>query len=209
MFRKFRYLTLAAALFAGTACAGARAELDAFTRGLKGLDGQFVQQVVDANGRIKENSSGRVALSAPRLFRWQYAKPYQQLIVADGKKVWVFDPDLQQVTVREQGEEEQNSPLTALIDPSRLDRQYDISEEAVPRDGLQWLSLTPKLDTEASFQSAALGFDKNGLAKMEVLDAVGQHTTIGFSNWKRNPKFAGDTFKFTPAAGVDVVGDAR
>ncbi|WOB49348.1 outer membrane lipoprotein chaperone LolA [Xanthomonas hydrangeae] len=209
MHRQLRYAVLATALFAGTAFAGARQELDTFTRGLKGLDGQFSQQVSDANGRVKESSSGRVALSAPRQFRWEYAKPYKQLIVADGKKVWVFDPDLEQVTVRAQGSEEQNSPLVALIDPARLDKQYDVSEEAAPRDGLQWLSLTPKVDTEASFQMASLGFGKEGLAKMEVVDAVGQRTAISFSGWKRNPAFAADTFRYAPAKGVDVVGDAQ
>ena len=209
MHRQLRYALFATALFASTASAGARQELETFTRGLKGLEGQFTQRVSDASGRVKEHSSGRVALSAPRQFRWEYAKPYQQLIVADGKKVWVFDPDLEQVTVRAQGHEEQNSPLVALIDPTRLDRQYDVSEEAAPRDGLEWLSLTPKLDTDASFQMASLGFDKDGLAKMEVVDAVGQRTAISFSGWKRNPTFAADTFRYTPAKGVDVVGDAQ
>ena len=208
MFRTLRYAVLATSLLAGSAFAGARAELDAFTRGLKGLDGQFSQQVTDQNGHVKERSSGRVALSAPRLFRWEYDKPYKQLIIADGHKIWVFDPDLRQVTVRAQGAEEQNSPLTALIDPSKLDRQYDVSEEASPRDGLQWLTLTPKLNADASFQTASLGFGQDGLAKMEVVDAVGQRTSISFSRWKRNPTFAADTFSFTPAKGVDVVGDA-
>ncbi len=192
---------------AGFAQAGARDDLTAFTRGLKGLDGQFSQQVFDAHGKAKESSQGRVALSAPRQFRWEYVKPYEQLIVADGQKIWVYDPDLQQVTVRAQGQEEQTSPLTALIDPGKLDRQYDVSEEAVPRDGLEWLSLTPKIDTQASFQIASLGFDKQGLARMEVVDAVGQRTVIRFSDWKRNPAFATGTFHFTPAKGVDVVGE--
>lgn len=90
MHRQLRYAVLATALFASTAFAGARQELDTFTRGLKGLDGQFSQRVTDANGRVKETSSGRVALATPRQFRWEYAKPYKQLIVADGKKVWVL-----------------------------------------------------------------------------------------------------------------------
>ncbi len=209
MHRSLRYAVFATLLFAGTAAAGARDELDSFTRGLKGLDGQFSQQVLDPKGKLKEHSSGQVALSAPRQFRWEYDKPYKQLIVADGKKVWVFDPDLEQVTVRAQGQEEQNSPLTALIDPSRLDRQYDVSEEASARDGLQWLSLTPKVGIEASFEVATLGFGKDGLARMEVVDALGQRTTISFSGWKRNPAFAADTFRFTPGKNVDVVGDGQ
>ncbi|WP_295943803.1 outer membrane lipoprotein chaperone LolA [uncultured Xanthomonas sp.] len=207
MLRTLRYTVLATALLAGSAFAGAREDLTAFTRGLKGLDGQFAQKVYDGKGTLKESSSGRVALSAPRLFRWEYRKPYTQLIVADGSKVWVYDPDLKQATGRAQGSEEQNSPLTALIDPGRLDRQYDVSEEAVARDGLQWLTMTPKVDTEASFQMAKLGFDRNGLARMEVVDPVGQRTDISFSDWKRNPAFAAGTFRYVPDKDVDVVGD--
>ncbi|MEG0185780.1 MAG: outer membrane lipoprotein chaperone LolA, partial [Stenotrophomonas sp.] len=134
---------------AGSAWAGARDDLKTFTTGLKGLDGQFSQQVFDSRGKVKESTSGRVALSAPRLFRWEYVRPHEQLIVADGKKVWMFEPDLEQATVREQGKEEQNSPLTALINPALLEQQYDVSEEAAARDGLQWLSLSPKRETEA------------------------------------------------------------
>ncbi|WP_394687158.1 outer membrane lipoprotein chaperone LolA [uncultured Xanthomonas sp.] len=207
MLRTLRYTVLATALLAGSAFAGAREDLTAFTRGLKGLDGQFAQKVYDGKGTLKESSSGRVALSAPRLFRWEYRKPYTQLIIADGSKVWVYDPDLKQATVRAQGSEEQNSPLTALIDPGKLDRQYDVSEEAVARDGLQWLTMTPKVDTEASFQMAKLGFDRNGLARMEVVDPVGQRTDISFSDWKRNPAFAAGTFRYVPDKDVDVVGD--
>ncbi len=202
----FRFLALGAALFASNAMAGAREELKAFTTGLKGLDGQFTQQVHDASGKLKESSSGRVALSVPRLFRWEYTKPYPQLIVADGSKVWVYDPDLEQVTVRGQGSEEQNSPLSALIDPGKLDQQFNV-KEAGNADGLQWLALTPKREGEASFVSARLGFGKQGLARMEVKDGAGQRTTLSFNNWVRNPAFAASTFKFTPAKGVDVIGD--
>ena len=201
-----RLFLLGATLLAIPAFAGARDELKSFTTGLKGLDGQFTQQVYDTKGKLKETSSGRVALSAPRLFRWEYAKPYPQLIVADGKKVWVYDPDLQQVTVRGQGSEEQNSPLSALIDPTKLDKQFNVSESG-SADGLQWLTLTPKSEGDAGFQSARLGFGDNGLIRMEVLDAAGQSTRISFSDWKRNPSFAAGTFKYTPGKGVDVVGD--
>ena len=210
--RSIRLAGLAAAIllsntmFTGTAFAGARDDLAAFTRGLKGLDGQFTQQVFDANGKRKETSSGRVALSAPRLFRWEYVKPYEQLIVADGKDVWVYDPDLRQVTRRSQGPQEQDSPLAALIDPARLDRDYKVTEEGT-RDGLDWLVLAPKKQEGASFQSARLGFGANGLQSMQVTDALGQKTRIDFSGWKRNPAFDKATFHYTPPKGVDVVGE--
>lgn len=206
MKRPFRALVLGAALLSTTALAGARDDLKSFTKGLKGLDAQFTQQVYDTAGKLKETSSGRVAMSAPRLFRWEYTKPYPQLIVADGKNVWVYDPDLEQVSVREQGVEEQNSPLTALIDPSKLDQQFNV-KEAGPAEGLRWLVLTPKTAGDAGFQSARLGFSDQGLARMEVVDAVDQRTRIDFTGWKRNPTFSGGTFTYTPAKGVDVIGE--
>ncbi|HVI59095.1 MAG TPA: outer membrane lipoprotein chaperone LolA [Luteimonas sp.] len=202
--RAIRSLAFLALLLSTTAFAGARDDLDAFTRGLKGLDGQFTQTVFDANGKLKETTSGRVALSAPRLFRWEYVKPYEQLVIADGSKVWVYDPDLSQVTVRPQGEQEQNSPLATLIDPSRLDRDYQVVETGT-EGGLEWLELTPKQAGNASFQRARLGFDAGGLARMEVVDSLGQRTEIGFSGWKKNPSFPKGTFSYTPAKGVDVV----
>ena len=201
----FLPVALVVAMAAASAHASARDDLAKFTAGLKGLDGQFSQQVYDANGKRKESSSGHVALSAPRLFRWEYVKPFPQLIVADGKTVWVHDPDLNQVTKRAQGVEERNSPLTALIDPSKLDKEF-IVKELADDGGLHWLQLTPRTEGEASFQSARLGFDAQGLSRMRVVDALGQRTEISFSNWKRNPKFAGNTFRYVPPKGVDVVG---
>jgi len=208
--RMLRLAGLAVALFASSAAAsavaGARDDLATFTHGLKGLDGHFTQQVYDPNGKLRETSSGRVALSAPRLFRWEYAKPYAQLIVADGKQVWVYDPDLQQVTKRAQGPSEQDSPLAALIDPSRLDRDYTVTEDG-KRDGLEWLVLAPKQEEGASFRTARLGFGEDGLRTMQVVDALGQKTRIDFSGWKRNPAFDRGTFRYVPAKGVDVVGE--
>lgn len=197
-------LATALLLAATAANAGGRDQLDTFTKGLKGLDGQFSQQVFDARGKQKEHSTGRVALSAPRLFRWEYLKPYPQLIIADGKTVWVHDPDLQQVSKRPQGVEEANSPLAILLDPSRLDRDFAV-QDAGTSAGLEWLQLTPK-QAEAPFRTAKLGFTNGGLAQMEYVDATGQRTKISFSGWKRNPGFAKSTFVFVPAKGVDVIG---
>ncbi len=190
----------------GSAFAGARDDLDTFTKGLKGLDGQFTQQVYDSQGKLKETSSGEVQLSVPRLFRWEYVKPYPQVIVADGEKVWIYDPDLAQVTVRPQGVQEQSSPLAALIEPTKLDAMF-VVEEGGNAGGLEWLELAPKDGQEASFQSARLGFDGGALLRMEVVDLIGQHTKIEFSNWERNPGFAAGTFEYTPPEGVDVIGE--
>ena len=198
-------LALAALLASPLAQAGARERMAAFTSGLKGLDGRFEQQVYDPDGRSARTSTGTVKLSAPRQFRWEYLKPSPQLIVADGNQVWIYDPDLEQVTVRNQSAEEQSSPLAALIDPTELERQYKVSEGGAA-DGLEWLVLAPKRAGDNSFRQARLGFGPAGLVRMEMQDALGQRTVIGFGPWQRNPKFAATTFRFTPPKGTDVVG---
>jgi len=206
------YLTTWAALFAvlisNAAYAGAaRQALMTFSHQLRGLDGQFAQQVFDNHGRLKESTSGRVALALPNRLRWEYIQPFSQLILADGEKVWIYEPDLEQATVRAQDNQELSSPLMALLDMELLERSYDLSEEALPRADLYWLALNPKQDAEASFQYAELGFANNALVRMEITDMLGQRTVIAFSHWQKNPSFAADLFHFTPADNVDVIGE--
>jgi len=203
--RPLLLVALAAIVASPLAQAGARQKMQAFTTGLKGLDGRFEQRVYDPADGSSSSSSGTVKLSAPRQFRWEITKPAQQLIVADGDQVWIYDPDLEQVTVRNQSAEEQSSPLSALIDPSELDRQYKVSEGGVS-DGLEWLVLAPKKADDSAFRQARLGFGPSGLVRMEMQDTLGQRTVIGFGPWQRNPKFAAGTFHFTPPKGTDVVG---
>ena len=120
--------------------------------------------------------------------------------------MWIYDPDLEQVTVRAQGTEEAHSPLTVLTDLSQLDRDFTTSEQG-EHDGQVWLRLKSK-DKEPQFEYADLGFDQTGLASMAFKDTFDNSTQIRFSGWQRNAKLAPDLFKFTPPKGVDVVGDA-
>jgi outer membrane lipoprotein carrier protein len=208
---KSRLPALAAAVIAIAsipfALAGPREDIAHYTQGLKGLDGHFVQRVFSDRGVLKEESSGRVSLSTPRLFRWEYQRPNPQLIVADGDHVWIYDPDLEQVTVKNQNDEEQQSALSALIDPGELDRRY-ILGDAGSADGLKWVSLKPRKSSDDSqFRQAKLGFTATGLGRMTIEDTLGQRTEITFSDWQRNPVFAKGLFAFTPPKGVDVVGD--
>jgi outer membrane lipoprotein carrier protein len=201
--------TLAVLMFllaSGPAFAGARERMQVFTHGLKGLEGRFEQRVFDPNGKQTERSSGTVELSAPRQFRWAYLKPYAQLIVADGDHIWIHDPDLDQVTVRNQSFEEQSSPLTVLIDPTELERQF-VVKDAGASGGLEWLQLTPRKADGAPFDKARLGFGAGGLVRMELFDALGQRTEMDFSGWQRNPRFAPSRFRFTPPKGSDVIGE--
>ena len=182
----------------------ARARLDAFARGLDSISGEFEQQVREPKGKGK-TSHGTLALKAPRQFRWEVAAPYRQLIVADGEKVWIYDPDLEQVTVRAQGSEEAHSPLTVLTDLAQLDRDFTASEQG-EHEGLTWLRLKSK-DKEPQFDYCDLGFDNTGLERMQFADSLGDVTEIRFSNWRRNAKLPAAEFRFVPPKGVDVIGD--
>ena len=203
--RIFVFILLLLTTTVASAADTARARLDAFAKGISSVSADFAQQVHDPNGATGKASSGTLALKAPRQFRWDTTAPYAQLIVADGEKVWIYDADLEQVSVRPQGTEETHSPLTVLTDLSQLDRDFATSEQG-EHDGLSWLRLKSK-EKDPQFAYADLGFDATGLERMRFEDTLGDKTEIRFSDWKRNPALPPDTFHFTPPAGVDVIGD--
>ena len=203
--RHILLLLITMAVAHGAPVGSARTQLDAFAKDINSVSASFEQQVFGANGGPGKTSHGTLALKAPRQFRWDTAAPFKQLIVADGEKVWIYDTDLEQVTVRAQGNEEAHSPLTVLTDLSQLDRDFVTSEQG-EHDGLVWLRLKSK-DKDPQFEYCDLGLDTNGLERMRFRDTFGNSTEIRFSAWQRNPKLAGDLFKFTPSKGVDVIGD--
>lgn len=204
----FLALTCAVLAVPAAACTGsgdARAHLDAFAHGLQSLSGHFRQTLSPAGGGPGQSSYGTVALQTPRQFRWQTTSPYKQLIVADGGHVWMYEPDLEQVTVRQQSAAEAHSPLTVITDVQRVDKDFNCAEIGM-RDGLSWLRLTPK-NGQGQFAYAELGFDANGLRAMVFKDQLASITRIRFSDWKRNQNLPADTFHFTPPKGADVIGD--
>lgn len=188
------------------ATGSARARLDAFATGLHSLTGHFTQSLTDINGNTGRTSSGTLALLAPRQFRWDTLTPYKQTIVADGSRVWMYDPELEQVTVRVQSNAEAHSPLTVLTDLKQLDRQFTVSERG-EHDGLLWLRLT-STSKEPQFDYVDMGFGSKGLARMVFRDQLGSTTDIRFSDWKRNVAIPPATFDFVPPKGADVIGDA-
>ena len=198
--------TLALALASVAQATGpARARLDAFAHDLHSLTGRFTQTLTDVNGGDPKTSSGTLALQAPRQFRWETLTPYKQTIVADGSRVWLYDPELDQVTVRIQSTEEAHSPLTAITDLKQMDKDFQVAERG-EHDGLAWLRLT-STGKDPQFDYADLGFDANGLARMTFRDQLGAVTDIRFSGWQRNAELPPSTFEFTPPPGADVIGD--
>lgn len=199
-------LALSLGTVAQAATGPARARLDVFATGLHSLTGHFSQTLTDINGHTSKNSSGTLALQAPRQFRWDTLAPYKQTIVADGSRVWMYDPELEQVTVRIQSSEEAHSPLTVLTDLKQMDKDFKVVEQG-EHDGLAWLRLS-STGKDPQFDHADLGFDANGLARMTFRDQLGSTTEIRFSGWQRNAPIPPATFNFVPPKGADVIGDA-
>jgi len=180
--------------------------LNQFVAEVSEFQAMFTQTVVDSEGNIVEQADGEFLLSRPGKFRWDYVTPYPQQIVADGQRIWFYDEDLEQITVKSQDETLADTPAGLLSGKSMPEDAYNIT--AVEKnDNLQWVELTPK-DAESNFQRVQLGFDETGLQQMLMTDAFDQQTNLQFTEVKINPSLAADRFNFIPPAGVDVVGDA-
>ena len=202
----FRTLVGATLLgWASFATAGSIDTLKAFIAQVHGARIEFNQSVVDANGRDVQQSGGTFQFSRPGKFRWLYTKPYEHLIVGDGAKVWLYDKDLNQVTVKALGDALGSSPAALLAGSNDIDRAYTFADLPA-RDGLEWLEATPR-DPDSSFEKMRIGFRKANPEAMQLFDRLGQITTIRFSKLERNPKLAAELFRFTPPKDADVVGD--
>ena len=179
--------------------------LRAFVRESQTVRAQFSQTVLDRNGRSTSQASGVMAFSRPGKFRWTYDKPYAQLIVGDGAKLWIYDKDLNQVTVRKLDEALGSSPAALLAGNNEIERFFTLNDVG-SRDGLDWLEAAPK-SSDTMFAAVRMGFSGNTLKQMELKDSFGQTTIIRFDKLEHNPKLPSDQFKFAPPKGADVIGE--
>ena len=179
--------------------------LRAFVRDTNTARAQFTQTVADKNGRVLQRADGEFLLERPGRFRWSVARPYKQLLVGDGQRVWVYDEDLNQVIVRKVGDALGATPAALLSGNQDVERAF-AWKDLPAAGGLDWLSATP-LAKETTFSEIRLGFDARGLAALELLDAFGQMSVVRFTSFERNPKLAPSLFEFVPPKGADVIGD--
>ena len=197
------FATLAAAQPAGDAVA----RVDAYLGSLRTLTADFAQVVRDRDGRIVDRASGTLSLSRPNRFRWDYAQPYVQTIVADGERLWLYDSDLEQVTVRALEAGLGSTPAMLLSGSGRVADAFE--SLGVERAGeWTWYRLRPK-QPGSDFESVGLAFGPKGeLAAMELRDKLGQTTVIEFGRLRRNPALDAALFRFEPPPGADVIGRA-
>ena len=179
--------------------------LRAFYDSTPSMKAQFKQTVIDRNGRKLQEVTGLMQLQRPGKFRWDYKTPYVQLIVGDGHKVWMYDPDLNQVTVRTLDKVLGTSPAALLAGDLDVEKIFVLKDVGKQGD-LEWVQATPK-DKDSGFDHVLLGFRGDQLAEMELHDNFSQTTVIEFTAMERNPKLSTKAFQFVPPPGADVVGD--
>lgn len=182
-----------------------RKRVETFLSGLQGLQAQFHQVLTDRTGRAIDEASGVLAIRRPNRFRWDYREPYEQLIVADGSRVWLYDSDLEQVTVRKLDDTLSATPAMLLSGEGKLEENFTVT--SFENDGaVQWVQMEPKR-SDTDFKTVRLGFDGTTLRFMQLSDKLGQTTRLEFTQVERNPLLDPSRFTFTVPPGADVIGD--
>lgn len=210
-------LTLLLALAPAAPAGDDAPPLDAFLDQLRSLQADFLQTVYDEDGRPQQQSSGRLFMRRPGRFRWDYRQPYAQQIVADGERLWLYDQDLAQVTVRPLGRALRGGPLVALSGTAPLADNFTVSYQGI-EDNLRWYQLRPRStdndgdgDDPSQFSELRLGFDLVAeqplLRRLTLQDGFGRRTELRLAGLQRNPPLDDALFEFSPPHGVDVVGE--
>ena len=192
------------------ACAtGVRADgvgqLRAFVEGTRSVTAEFSQTVSAKSGRKPQVSGGSFSFSRPGKFRWIYDKPYYQLLVSDGEKLWIHDRDLNQVTVKRVGNALGSSPAALLSGDNAFEKNFAV-KDAGSADGLEWIEATPN-QQDGNFERVRIGFKDNLPRAMELRDSFGQTTQLRFSGIQANPALDASQFRFTAPPGADVVSE--
>lgn len=183
--------------------AGGVERLKAFVAGAKTAEADFTQTVADKSGRVTQQASGKMAFARPGKFRWDYTAPYEQVIVGDGVKLWLYDADLNQVTVKSLGDVIAGTPAALLAGDNSIEKYFTL-KNAGESGGLEWLEATPTT-RDTTFERIRMGFKGDVLVQMELYDFFGQRTTLKLLRFVRNPSIAPSRFQFTPPKGADVI----
>jgi outer membrane lipoprotein carrier protein len=197
-----KFLGAALLLVASAAQADAVDTLREFVRDVKSGQAAFTQTVTSADGKRTKTSSGEFEFARPDRFRFAYSKPFEQLIVADGQKVWMYDPELNQASSRRLAQAIGATPA-ALLAGGSLDTDFTLKPEP-SSGGLDWALATPKAK-DGAFQSMRVGFRGKQLAAVEITDSFGQRSRLEFSRFSGNTPLAEARFRFVPPAGADVI----
>jgi outer membrane lipoprotein carrier protein len=204
-----RWSLAATALCAAQMAHASVEQLRAFLTQTQSARGEFTQRVAGASGSrasaVPQASSGNFVFQRPGKFRWVYAKPYEQVIVGDGQRLYLYDKDLNQVTVKKLAGALPASPASILFGSNDFERDFAV-KDAGARDGLSWIEATPRAK-DSPFSKIEIGFREGLPGAMRLTDSFGQVSQLAFEKVERNPKLAPDIFRFTPPQGADVLNE--
>lgn len=170
------------------------------------LRADFRQEVIDSDFKLVDEASGQVILKKPGRFRWHYTEPYERVIVADGERVWLYEADLRQVTVRRLETGLGATPAALLTGDTHVLDQFEFLGSTVDA-GIEWMRLQP-VSPESDFNTISLGFDDDGLVQIVLDDRLGQQTRMFLTNIERPASMPDEVFHFEVPAGVDVIGES-
>ncbi len=193
-------------LFFASPAWGEEAEqrLRAALKNMDNLSAEFKQTLRDEDKKIVQQSRGTLALQRPGKFSWSYIEPYEQRIVADGSELWIYDVELEQVTVKPMDESLSNAPIMILMKQSDVTQEFTVSEVG-QRKYLYWIELKPNA-SDLEYTTIYIGLEDGSVKAMELQDQFGQSTQIVFENLRVGVVHNPETFKFVPPPGVDVYG---
>lgn len=206
MLQRLVWVLLSVFLVSVAPVASAASRVETYFQNLKSLRADFVQTVFDDQSQLLQASSGRLHMQRPGLFSWDYTEPYPQMIVSDGERLWLYDSELEQVTVKKLDQALTTTPMALLSGAAPIETMFTISDKKT-QNGLDWYQLTPK-DAQSDFQALLVGFAGAELNAIELHDNFGQRTRLSFEHLERDVSLDPALFVFVPPPGVDVVGDA-
>lgn len=205
-----RYLIcVCLSVFFTSSYAAAVDDFSTLLNAVRTMQSNFTQTVFDNRGKAIQKSYGRMAMERPGKFRWEIVKPIPQVIIANESRLWIYDPDLEQVTIRVLHQATGETPALLLShENTSIESDFSVKELPKKADGWRWFALTPK-KADNVFASVQMGFQKEQIREMRLDDHLGHTTTIQFENIKTNSKLAPSLFVFKPPANVDVIDETR
>jgi outer membrane lipoprotein carrier protein len=205
---KFKLTTIFLLLFSTVVIAEETKDpLQAFLDGFKSMEANFIQKLINENSEVLETTEGTLRLQQPRKFYWSYTTPYTQKIISNGEVIWVYDEDLEQLTIRNMGNAIDETPAGVILGKKDVNEHF-IQVDMGNIEGFDWIELSPK-NQDAQYKNIRLGFDKTKLGMMVILDNLGQTTRIDFSDVKKNTELPASLFEFEAPEGVDVIDERQ
>jgi len=196
-------LAISGPMVSSAAAGSGLQQLESFLDSARSVTASFHQEVLDGSGEVIESSTGRLQLQRPDRFRWDYDDPYERVVMADGERLWLYEADLSQVTIRRLDAGLGETPAALLTGDRRMLERFEVLA-SWSGEATQWVRLRPRAG-DSDFESVAIGFSAGKPTQIEFQDRLGQQTRVRLRDVRLNPSLELSAFRFTVPPGVDVI----